>query len=368
MDDRLSLTEDDRATKMCRDRRFLCDVGRLLAIRLCMSRCNVIVVGASAGGVEALLRLVGSLPGDLDAAVAIALHTPEHSPSVLPTILARNGALDAAHPADGELLLHRRIYVAPPGRHLLIKRRTIRAVNGPHENGHRPSVDPLFRTAARAHRRRVMGVVLSGSLDDGTAGLATIKALGGAALVQDPADALFAGMPNSAIENVPVDFVGPIEAIARELVRRTELLSADLLEEPVSDDDELDAVEMDRGTSDPETWNAVPSQFTCPECHGSLWEVLDGKLVRYRCRTGHAFSPDTLASEQTQYIEEALFTALRALEENGALLRRLAGNATGRGQDRTAHRFSSNAEAVEARAKIIRDALNRGGSAISEVA
>jgi two-component system chemotaxis response regulator CheB len=326
-----------------------------------MSRCNVIVVGASAGGVEALIRLVGDLPADIDAAVAVALHVPEHSPSVLPAILSRQGDLPAAHVRDGESLLHRRIYVAPPGRHLLIKRRTVRAVNGPHENGHRPSIDPLFRTAARAHRRRVIGVVLSGSLDDGTAGLAAIKAAGGAALVQDPADALFNGMPTSAIEHVSVDFVGSIPEIAGELARRAALLSADKMEDLVSDEDEFDAVEMDRGTSDPDTWNAVPSQYTCPECHGSLWEVKDG-MVRYRCRTGHAYSPATLASEQTVYVEEALFTALRALEENASLLRRLGERTASREQRRSSERFMAQAESVEARARVIRDALNRGGA------
>ena len=338
--------------------------GQLLAMTVHMSRCNVIVVGASAGGVEALMHLVGRLPHDLESAVAIALHTPENSPSVLPQILARNGAIDVAHAIDGEPLVHRHVYVAQPGRHILIKRRTIRSVNGPHENGHRPSVDPLFRTAARAHRSRVTGVILSGSLDDGTAGLATIKAMGGVAFVQDPTEALFDGMPRSAMDNVPVDFVGTVDMIARELVRRTALLAADKTEDLVSDQsqDELDAVEMDRGTSNPDHWNAVPSQFTCPECHGSLWEVKDDNLVRYRCRTGHAFSPETLASEQTHAIEEALFTALRALEENASLLRRLHRQSVERGQDRSAARFLAQAEAIEVRAQIIRDALNRGGA------
>jgi two-component system chemotaxis response regulator CheB len=265
---------------------------------------------------------------------------------------------------DDEPLFHGRIYVAPPGHHILIKRHTVRAVNGPHENGHRPAVDPLFRTAARAHRDRAIGVILSGSLDDGTSGLAAIKAHGGTALVQDPEDALFDGMPSSAIEHVSVDFVGPVEAIAHELVRRTEIMR-NAMEEVVSEDsaEELDIVEMDRGISDPDTWDATPSQFTCPECHGSLWQVRDGALVRYRCRTGHAYSPETLASEQTHSIEEALFTALRALEENATLLRRLHRQAHERGQERSAGRFLSHAESVEVRAQIIRDALNRGGAA-----
>ena len=270
-----------------------------------MSRCNVIVVGASAGGVEALVRLVRELPRDLDAAVAVALHTPENSPSALPSILARSGALPASHARDGEPLVHTRIYVAPPGHHLLIKRRTIRAVNGPHENGHRPAVDPMFRTAARAHGARVMGVVLSGSLDDGTAGLATIKATGGASLVQEPSDALFDGMPSSAIDYVDVDFVGPADAIGRELVRRTRRLVANQLEDTVAEEfeDELDIVEMDRGTTS------------------------------------------------------------RALEENAAVLRRLHEKAHARGHDRSAARFLSQAEGVEMRVGIIRQALNRGGAA-----
>ena len=217
-----------------------------------MPRCNVIVVGASAGGVEALLGLVGALPSDLDAAVGIAIHVPENPTSVLPGILSRNGHLPAEHANDGEPLCHGRIYVAPPGHHLLFKRRTVRAVNGPPENGHRPSVDPLFRTAARAHGRRVVGVILSGALDDGTAGLSTVKALGGAALVQDPKEALFAGMPTSALEHVDVDFVGSVEAIAAELVRRTAQLMHDTTEEKITEEgDELDAVEMDGGSAAP---------------------------------------------------------------------------------------------------------------------
>lgn len=324
-----------------------------------MDRCNVIVVGASAGGVSSLMQLVSGLPENLNAAVAVALHVPEESPSALPAILSRKGPLKATHAADGEALLHGRIYVAPPGRHLLVKRRTLRTVNGPNENGHRPAIDPLFRTAARSHGRRTIGVILSGSLDDGTAGLYAIKRTGGAALVQDPKDALFDSMPESAIENVAVDFIGDVSALTSELVRRTRILAADpAVELDVTDQpDDLDAVEMDRGTPDPDDWSAAPSQFTCPECHGSLFERQDGTIVRYRCRTGHAFSPDALAAAQSKGVEDALWIALRALEENAALLRRLAGRAQERGQDRSWQRFASQANGVEARAKIIRDAL-----------
>ena len=324
-----------------------------------MNRCNVIVIGASAGGVSSLMQLVSGLPEDLSAAVAVALHVPEASPSALPTILSRQGPLKATHAADDEALLHGRIYVAPPGRHLLVKRRTVRTVNGPNENGHRPAIDPLFRTAARAHGRRAIGVILSGSLDDGTAGLYSVKQHGGTALVQDPDDALFDSMPVNAIENVDVDFVGDIPALTNELVRRTRILAADpAVELDVADEsDDLDAVEMDRGTPDPDEWSAAPSQFTCPECHGSLFERQDGTIVRYRCRTGHAFSPDALAAAQSKGVEDALWIALRALEENAALLRRLAKRALERGQERSRERFASQASGVEVRAQIIRDAL-----------
>jgi two-component system chemotaxis response regulator CheB len=333
--------------------------GQFLAVTSSMNRCNVIVVGASAGGLEMLMRLVGRLPRDLEAAVAVAMHIPEEAPSALPSILTRSGPLEAAHTTDGEALLHGRIYVAPPGRHLLIKRQIVRTVNGPNENGHRPAIDPLFRSAARAHGRRTIGIVLSGSLDDGTAGLYSIKRHGGAALVQDPEDALFDGMPRSAIENVPVDFVGDVPAIATEVVRRTRALASEpALELDVTNEsDELDAVETDSGTADPEEWAAAPSQFTCPECHGSLFERTDGTIVRYRCRTGHAFSADTLAAAQSKGVEDALWIALRALEENAALLRTMAERARNRGQERSAQRFGSEARGIEVRAKIIRDAL-----------
>jgi len=328
----------------------------------------VIVIGASAGGVSSLSQLVRELPTDLEAAVAIALHVPSDSRSVLPQILTRERTLEAIHPKDGEPLRHRQIYVAPPGRHLLVKRRLVRVVNGPNENGHRPAVDPLFRTAARAHGRRAIGVVLSGSMDDGTAGLGMIKACGGAALVQDPADAMFPGMPQSAIENVDVDFVGTPAALAHELVRRTMALDSEQNGAEPDDEcaDELDVVEMDSGTPDPEHWAAEPSPFTCPECHGTLFERKDGTIMRYRCRTGHAYSPDALVAAQTQGVETAMWIALRALEENAALLHRLAERAGGRKQKRTAERFLSQAHAVELRARIIRDALQNGdGSAVA---
>ena len=280
--------------------------GRFLAMTTTMPPCNVIVIGASAGGVASLSQLVRRLPAQLQAAVAVALHVPEESTSVLPTILTREGPLTATHAVDGEPLQHGRIYVAPPGRHLIVKRQTVRVVRGPNENGHRPAVDPLFRTAARAHGRRVLGVVLSGSLDDGTAGLSAIKEHGGAALVQDPSDAMFAGMPQSAIENVAVDFIGDVPALASELVRLADALASNSADDSnirTDDADELDAVEVDLGTPRAEEWAAVPSPFSCPDCHGVLFERQDGTLERYRCRTGHAYGSESLVAAQSKGVE-----------------------------------------------------------------
>jgi two-component system chemotaxis response regulator CheB len=180
---------------------------------------DIIVVAASAGGVETLCKLASGLPPDLPAAVFVVLHIPPHATSFLPSILSRAGPLPAAHPNDGQAIEHGRIYVAPPDSHLLVKRGHIHLGHGPRENGHRPAADPLFRTAARAYGPRVVGVVLSGNLDDGTAGLLAVKVRGGVAIVQDPSEALYSGMPASASENVAVDWVLPVSEMAALLAR-----------------------------------------------------------------------------------------------------------------------------------------------------
>ena len=180
---------------------------------------DIIVIGASAGGVEALSQLARHLPADLPAAVFVVLHVPPYSPGLLPRILSRSRTLPASHPADGEAIRNGRITIAPPDHHLLLEGGRIRLTRGPRENGHRPAVDPLFRTAACSFGPRVVGVVLSGTLDDGTAGLAAIKQRDGVAVVQDPDEALYTGMPRSAMESVAVDYCLPINGIAELLVR-----------------------------------------------------------------------------------------------------------------------------------------------------
>ena len=323
-------------------------------------RHDIVVVGASAGGVEALKELAGLLPAALPAAVLVVLHVPAHGHSVLPDILTRRGPLPAAHAVDGEPVLPGKIYVAPPDHHLLVRDGRILLTRGPAENNHRPAIDALFRSAARAYGPRVVGVVLSGTLDDGTAGLQTIKSCGGMALVQDPNEAVFTGMPLSAIENVAVDKVQTLAGLAQTL---TSLAGSPATQKEIAVTPQLDedvaVAEMDLGRLDDRT-EGKPSGFSCPDCHGVLWEIAEGGLVRYRCRVGHAYSPHSLLASQSENLEEALWVALRALEESAAMAERLQSRAAERGHTLSAHQFESQAADARLRAKIIHDVLLGG--------
>lgn len=331
---------------------------------------DIIVIGASAGGVEALTHLVRALPDDLPAAIFVVLHIPSQSTSVLPKILNRaiakqhKGAssLKASHPKDNQAIQNGQIYVAPPDHHLLVKDGYIRLARGPRENGHRPAVDPLFRTAARIYGQRVVGIVLSGNLDDGTAGLAAVKQRGGLAIVQDPDQALYSGMPCSAIENVEVDYILGVSQIARQVV---ELADQPVKQEGtnvVSNDIEMEAdmAELEVGAMNNPHRPGEPSPYGCPDCGGVLWEIGEGKLLRFRCRTGHAYSTGTLMASQSEALEEALWNALRALEEKAALALRLGTRARDRNQSFSATRFEEQAKAAHERATIVRNMLLRG--------
>ena len=334
---------------------------------------DIIVIGASAGGVEALTKLLHDLPPNLPAAIFVVLHIPSQSTSVLPNILNRcvqksqGASLQAVHPQDSEAIQHGRIYVAPPNYHLLLKDGYIRLARGPKENSHRPAVDPMFRTAARAYGQRVVGVVLSDTLDDGTAGLTAVKMQGGVAVVQNPDEALYSGMPRSAIENVDVDYILPLSDIASILV---ELASTPVKEvrEPVSSEMEIEAdiAELELNAMQNPERPGTPSPFACPECAGVLWEIEEGKVIRFRCRTGHAYSVNTLLAEQSQGLETALWTALRALEEKAALNSRMAGRAQERKQKFSAQNFAEQAQYAQEHARLIRQMLLKGeGNSLS---
>lgn len=328
---------------------------------------DIIVIGASAGGVEALCQLVHDFPPDLPAAIFVVLHISPQGTSVLPNILNRcrqkrykDGSLPAAHAKNGEAIEHGRIYVAPPNQHLLLKDGYIRLARGPKENSHRPAVDPLFRTAAQIYGHRVVGVVLSGTLDDGTAGLVAVKEQGGMAVVQNPNEALHSGMPSSAIENVDVDHILQVSEIAPVLV--------DLAYKPVQGVEDVsrnmkmesDMAELELTAMQSSDRPGTPSPFACPECAGVLWELNEGGVLRFRCRTGHAYSVGSLLSEQSEALEAALWTALRALEEKASLVERMATRARDRNQPFSAKRFEEQAQDMQQRAVLVRQLLLDG--------
>jgi len=317
---------------------------------------DIIVIGASAGGVHTLSEILASLPADLPAAVFAVLHISPFGKSVLPAILSRASALPAKHPVDGEPIRHGQIYVAPPDRHLALELDRVRLSMGPTENGHRPAVDVLFRTAAESFGRRVIGVVLTGNLDDGTAGLALVKERCGISVVQDPEEADYPSMPASALRNVAVDYTLSIAEIGPLLDR--------LAREPFPDEPESSlAAESaeDRGR-EPAYQNdkegGSPSGFICPECGGALFEShLPKGSIHFRCRTGHAYSPESLVAKQATGVETALWAAIRALEERAALARRIEKRMHDVGRVVSMERFSERAQQAEKNAEILRGVL-----------
>lgn len=325
-----------------------------------MAGHDIVVVGASAGGVETLTYLVKHLPSDLNAAILIVLHVPAHGTSVLPRILERAGNLPVSHAKDNEAIRPGRIYVAPPDYHLLVKPGYIHLTRGPRENSHRPAIDPLFRTAARAYGRRVVGVVLTGVLDDGTAGLEAVKMRGGVAVVQHPDDAMYSGMPRSAIANVDdIDYILPLSEIPNALVVLANTPVPAEPEKPVSQQMEIESelAQVNMTVLNQDERPGQPSPFACPDCGGALWDLSQGDLLRFRCRTGHAFSSETLLAKQADALEDALWIALRALEEKSSLSRRMAGRMRDRNQSLSAKRLEQEAEGSQQQAAVIRDVL-----------
>ena len=277
-----------------------------------MPHRDIITIGASAGGVEALKQVVCQLPADLPAAICIVLHTSPYGESALPAILRRAGKLPVTHAVDGAPLNLSHIYVAPPDHHLLVKRGHLRVVHGPAENGLRPAVDPLFRTAATSYGPRAIGVVLSGTLDDGTEGLERIKQAGGLAIVQDPHDALFSGMPQNAINHVAVDAVLPVQDIAAMLVQ---LVAEPLAEGEAAmtfDEPPHVLVELEGAATEALAKRGVAAGFTCPSCGGALWELHEGHHLRFQCRTGHAWSPESLLAARSESVGPAAPTSRAA--------------------------------------------------------
>lgn len=325
-----------------------------------MNTRNIIVIGASAGGFSVLQRLVADLPPDLPAALFVVWHMPPDGQGLLSNVFNRAHTLHAADAVDGEPIALGRIYVAPPDHHLLVEPGCVRVTKGPKEHRFRPAVDPLFRSAAVAYGPRVVGVVLSGALDDGSAGLWAIKQHGGTAVVQDPLDAEVPSMPHNAMRTVAVDYAVPSADLAALLVH----LSQESVPAPpeITMDDDKTRIEIRIAAAENALEAGVmrlgsPTLYTCPDCHGVLLALRDGEQVRFRCHTGHAFSVDSLLAAVTATTEDQLWSAVRSLDENILLLNHLSDHLAEAQHPSLAAIYYQQANATKAQSQLVRQAL-----------
>jgi two-component system chemotaxis response regulator CheB len=320
------------------------------------SNRELIVIGTSTGGLGALRQIFAGLPANFPAAVLAVMHIGSNY-SILPELLSPHSALPVRYARDGDKIGPGVILLAPPDHHLLVEAENIRLSHGPKENFSRPAIDPLFRSAALNYKGKVIGVVLTGDLDDGTIGLQAIKAYGGTAVVQEPSDSIAPSMPLSAMEYVEIDHCVPLNTIAALLI--------DLVAQPVDTRpyhvtcDEHFSVENQLALHGESTMEEVekigtPSPFTCPECHGTLWEVEGAQPQRFRCHTGHAFTSRSLIATQNQSTEESIWGAIRALHEKAALHRRFAKSARETNRLEAAAEYAAAAEQAAHQADILR--------------
>jgi two-component system chemotaxis response regulator CheB len=310
---------------------------------------RVIGIGASAGGIDALLKVLGPIPEGFPHAICVVLHIAATGTTALAQILDRRCRLTVRPAENGLVLEPGHVYVGVPDRHLLVSDGRLELTRGPKENGVRPAVDALLRSLALARGERAVAVVLSGALGDGSDGARLVAQAGGRVIVQDPHDAIVASMPERAIalvgdaaEVLSADAIGPaLAALELEGIEREEEL---VVKAPHN---------LARDNRRP---NGPATGFTCPECSGALWEVSEGDVIRYRCRIGHSFSEDALINEQGTALEAALWTALETLEERAELLRKVA-RRHGDLRPGVYERFWSAADDADARAELIRRVL-----------
>ena len=327
---------------------------------------RLVVVGASAGGVAALRQLAAGLPADFPAPVLVVLHIGANE-SVLPQLIANDCRLSVAHASDGEPLLAGTIRIAPPDRHLMVEYGKLRLTRGPKENYARPAIDPLFRSAALEMRERVIGMVLTGMLDDGTVGLQAVKQGGGIAIVQDPAEAVESSMPASALRHVAVDHCVPLAempGLLSQLVAIPPPARSDTMKDPSSLMTHEQGLSL--GTGDHVGHLraiGTPSPLTCPECHGGLWQVRDAEPMRYRCHTGHAFTARSLELAVGEATDAAMWNALRALQERAQLFEQLAATSRAVHHEEDAARHEAAVQRVTRQSQLLRQLLERSPDA-----
>ncbi|MBV9008768.1 MAG: chemotaxis protein CheB [Verrucomicrobia bacterium] len=325
-----------------------------------MPRRDIVVIGASVGGVEALQEIAHGLPADYPGTIFVVLHTGPGS--VLPEILSRAGKVKALAAENDVPYEPNHIYVAPPNRHLLINDGVMQLDAGARENGSRPAIDPLFRSAARTHRSRVAGVILSGTLDDGSAGLFAVKARGGVAIVQDPAEAAAPDMPLNAMRNVKADYCLPVHELAPLLMK---LASSEAAQREICSENKLPMdpaaepfIDPPAILQDPPS-NDTQIALVCPECSGALYEQRDGSVVNFRCHVGHTFSPETLSAAHKEALERALWTAMRTLNERITMHSQFLRRHRNPGEEALFKRFEESAQSAERDVELLRDIISR---------
>ena len=332
-----------------------------------MPEHDIIVIGTSAGGLKALGVILGALPADIDAVLFIVQHLAADKPSILPKILTDVSSFPASHPVDGEKIRKGQIYVAPPDHHLLVNQDFIRVVRGPQENRFRPAIDALFRSAARAYGSRVVGVVLTGYLDDGTVGLQAVKKRGGVAIVQDPQEAEYPSMAKSALRYVKVDYCVPLLEIPDLLVRLSTEPANNEEAYPMTEEIELESKIAEQQLNTKEFLEKVESigtrtTYTCPECNGSIWQIGKEEPLRFRCHTGHSFTADVFLAEQTQNLENALWSAARIMEEKVAFLRQMSERMKAIDLQSAATEYADHADSLDKEVSVVRGIILNGFS------
>jgi two-component system chemotaxis response regulator CheB len=320
---------------------------------------DIIVVGASSGGLAALRGLVGQLPDDLGAAVFIVQHCHATSDHMLRDILSASARLPVEQAENGRPIEPNKIVLAPPDLHLILEPDKVRLSRGPRENMARPAIDVLFRSAAVSFGPRTIGAVLTGQLNDGAVGLCAIKRCGGVAVVQDPEAALYPEMPEAALAATEVDHCVPLDALGPLLARLAGEQAGPKVDVP-------DEIRVEARMAAFENLNIASEQsignmsgLSCPECHGPLWEMRGGGPIRFRCHVGHAFTAEAALERQNEEIERALWMAFRILRDRGALARRAAEEAQRSNRPGLARMWIERIDEVDRHADALRTVLSR---------
>ena len=324
-----------------------------------MANRDILAIGTSAGGVEALLFLAKHFPADFPAAVLVTIHLSSHFRSSLDELLSRAGPLPAAFAGDGDPIENGRIYVAPADRHLLVEGERIVLGHGSRENNARPAIDPMMRSVALCCGRRTVGVVLTGTLSDGASGLWALGQSGGMTVVQDPGDAAFSDMPSNALKRLKPDHVVSLKALPKLLASLASEPAGKPMPVPKSIDFEIEIAKGAHATIEDMDRFGRRSGFACPDCHGAMWEIEEGELVRFRCHVGHTYTAELMSVALDENLRRSLGSALRVLEERRALSRDLEFKAEQSGQLHLAATWAQRADEFQRELSVIRQSIDR---------